>query len=342
MSHSYPRESAAVGQLDQQIIRSMQLSPRAPFSLIARVLEVSEQTVARRYRRLRAEGLIRIVAVVDPRLLGESSWMVRVRCRPDGVGTIADALARRDDVGWVSITGGGSEVLCAVRSRTREQRDVLLSRQLPRTSAVLGMDAVILLHIFAADQNHWSVFAGSLSAEQADQLRAPTGSGSGGGPAAVDLTKADEPMLTMLQRDGRATTAALAAAAGMTEARVARRLSSLLASGALYLDVDLAAGPLGYTAQASLWLTAAPAHLAAVGETLGGLPDVAFAAATSGRSNLYASVLCRDTDHLYRFATREIAAIEGVQTMEISPIQRVVKQAGALTDGYRLIPPNPR
>jgi DNA-binding Lrp family transcriptional regulator len=342
MAGSKSRESATIDRFDQQIIRSLQLAPRAPFSVISRVLGVSEQTVARRYRRLRADGLMRIVAVLDPRLLGESSWMVRVRCRPDGTGAIADALARRDDVSWVSIIGGGSEVLCAVSSRTREQRDVLLSRQLPRTSAVLGMDAAIRLHVFSADDNHWSVFADALSPAQTRQLIGSPGSVSGAAQAEVEFTNEDEPLLATLKRDGRASTAALAAAAGITEARVTRRLNTLLTSGALYLDVDLAAGPLGYSAQATLWLTAAPAHIAAVGETLGDLPDVAFAAAISGRSNLYAAVLCRDTDHLYRFVTEEVAAIEGVQTMEISPIQRVVKQAGALTDGYRLVPPSPR
>ena len=38
-------------QLDRQLVRALQLDPRAPFSLIAEVLGVSEQTVARRYRQ---------------------------------------------------------------------------------------------------------------------------------------------------------------------------------------------------------------------------------------------------------------------------------------------------
>ena len=40
-------------QIDRQLIRALQLNPRAPFSRIADVMGVSEQTVARRYRRLR-------------------------------------------------------------------------------------------------------------------------------------------------------------------------------------------------------------------------------------------------------------------------------------------------
>ena len=63
-------------QLDRQILRALQLNPRVPFSRIGAALDVSEQTVARRYRRLHRAGAMRVVAAVDPRALGESYWIV--------------------------------------------------------------------------------------------------------------------------------------------------------------------------------------------------------------------------------------------------------------------------
>ncbi|MEV5322939.1 MULTISPECIES: AsnC family protein [unclassified Nonomuraea] len=53
-------------ELDRRLIHALQLDARAPFSRIAEVLGVSDQTVARRYRRLRSAGLLRVVAVPPP------------------------------------------------------------------------------------------------------------------------------------------------------------------------------------------------------------------------------------------------------------------------------------
>jgi DNA-binding Lrp family transcriptional regulator len=82
-----------------------------------------------------------------------------------------------------------------------------------------------------------------------------------------------------------------------------------------------------------------PAHLQAAGLGLARCPEVAFAAAISGPRNLTASVTCRDLDHLYEFATRDVGSLPGVQELEISPVLRHVKQSGALTSGNRLVDP---
>ena len=161
--------------------------------------------------------------------------------------------------------------------------------------------------------------------------------GRGDGAEPFRLEPEDELLIGLLARSGRATYAELAAAAGISEGRAARRLATLLRSGVIYLDVDLSTIMLGYRAAANIWLTVTPAHLQEAGAALRDQPEVAFAAAISGPQNLTASVTCRDLDHLYRFATERIGALRGVQTLEISPVLRHVKQAGAITANGRLM-----
>jgi DNA-binding Lrp family transcriptional regulator len=164
-------ESITIDGTDRALIRALQLAPRGSFSRIGDVLGLSEQTVARRYRRLCREGVLRVVALVDPAALGESTWTIRVRCRPDGTAAIAGALARRDDVGWVALSAGGSEVTCAVRSRSREQRDELLLQRLPRTSPVLGISAAVMLHRFIGQgTDDWAAFRDALTPGQSRRL----------------------------------------------------------------------------------------------------------------------------------------------------------------------------
>jgi DNA-binding Lrp family transcriptional regulator len=330
-------ESSVLDQLDKQLVRSLQLDPRAPFSRIADALEISEQTVARRYRRLRREGLLRVTGAVDPRALGETDWMLRVRCRPDGSRSVAEALALREDVSWVSINAAGAEVQLALRSRTREDRDDLLVQRLPRSAPVLDVAASVILHRFigtsAAD---WQGLRDTLSTEQVVRLTAT--------PAVavasdIRLEPTDHVLLDLLAADGRTGYSVLARASGLSVGRVARRVAMLQASGVIYFDLDIALAAMGDPTTASLWLRVAPAHLEAVGRAIAEHEEVQFAAAVTGPHNFTAAVTCRDLDELYRYVTTKIAALEGIHDFELSPVLRRVKQAGALTAGDRLAQP---
>ncbi|MDX6390245.1 MAG: hypothetical protein QOJ73_1308 [Streptosporangiaceae bacterium] len=327
-------------RLDRQLIHALQADPRAPFSRIADVLDVSEQTVARRYRRLRGGGILRVVGAVDPQRIGLADWLVRVGCRPGGAGRLADALARRDDVSWVMLSSGGSEVACLIRSRSQQQRDDLMLQRLPATSQVLSMTAHAILHRFVAGgSDDWSGFGDPLTAAQSEAL-CPVPMPQPGEPAA--LQPDDEPILAALARDGRVSYAALAAETGWTEGRITRRVEALHGSGVLYFDVDLATQLMGFATAATLWLTVEPSRLAAVGDQLARHAEVPFAAAVSGSANLVASLLCRDSEALYQYVTTKIGAVAGVRQLEISPVLRRVKQAGTLMDGLRLASLPPR
>jgi DNA-binding Lrp family transcriptional regulator len=340
------RKSDTQDDLDKKIIRALQLDPRAGFSRVGEVIGVSEQTVARRYRRMHGDGLIRVIGMVDPRRIGQSEWMVRVGCRPGGVERLADALARRDDVNWVTLIAGGSEILCNIRSRTAEQREDLLLQRLPATSQVLSMMVHAMLHRYLGGAStEWAGYGATLAPDQIEALRPPPDGPPPAGPPAdgetVTLEPADGPLLDALAADGRCSYAALAAASGMTQGRVTRRLDALRRAGIIYFDIDLSSQLMGFAAAAYLWLTVEPACLAAAGEQVAAHQEVPFAAAITGPANLVAAVVCRDTEDLYRYLTTEVSAIPGVRQLEVSPILRRAKQAGSRMSGPRLAHPAP-
>ena len=125
-------------ELDRGLVHALQLDGRVPFARIAEVLEVSEHTVARRYRRLRTAGVLRVVGAVDGFRLGYASWTVRLRCTPDAAGAIAVALARRSDTFWVHVLSGGTEISCNLQAGSDAERDGFLLEKLPGTRRVLG------------------------------------------------------------------------------------------------------------------------------------------------------------------------------------------------------------
>jgi DNA-binding Lrp family transcriptional regulator len=337
-------DSVTLDDLDRQILHSLQLAPRAPFARMAAVLGVSEQTVARRYQRMRTHGLVRVLGRPDAtRTPGTSSWTLRIGCRPGTAHGLADALARRTDTSWVSIMAGGAELTCQISVADAGTGRESLLHHLPRASNVRTFTAHQMLHRFAGrGEADWVAVGRQLTPDQRDQLLAeavavPTAARPSSPDA--EIGPADRPLLAALAHDGRASYAALAAVTGWTQRQVAQRLTALVTSGALYLDVDAASSAIGFRAVASLWFTVAPADLEAVGSRLADHAELAFAAAVTGSANIMASAVCRDAQALYRYVTTKVAAIPQVRTLEIVPVLTRVKQAHFLVENGLLREP---
>jgi DNA-binding Lrp family transcriptional regulator len=97
---------------------------------------------------------------------------------------------------------------------------------------------------------------------------------------------------------------------------------------ALFFDVEIDAALLGYESEVMLWLTTRPAELAGVADELSRHPEVVFAAATSGQSNLAATVVCRDIDAFYDYLSERIGALPTLSHVETTPVLMSVKRAG--------------
>ena len=323
-------EALNIDHLDRQIIHALIIDGRVPFSRIAAVTGASEQTVARRYRRMHAAAVVRVVAVPDTHRIGESKWVVRLQCVPDAAAAVADALARRADTSWVQLTSGGTEICCMVQPLDGNSGHDLLLRQLPASRRIVAVSAHSLLHMFRGGASHWPGATEALTDEQAAMLAPAPPDGNGADKQVPGLEPDDRVLLAELARDGRASFAELAHATHWHESTVRRRVSELRAGGLLYLDVDVEESAFGIATRAHLWMSVAPARLAAVGEALAGHPEVPFVAATTGTSNLIASVLCRDDDALYRYLTERIASLDGVNAVELAPIIRTAKRAATV------------
>ncbi|PWI41540.1 Lrp/AsnC family transcriptional regulator [Streptomyces sp. ICBB 8177] len=315
-------KSHALDTLDLQLLQALQIDGRAPFSRIATVLGVSDQTVARRYRGLCGRGL-RVIGVGDEERLGQTRWYVRLRCTPDAAEPLADALARRPDTSWIGLTSGGTEVMCTMRARDRGERDELLFGKLQRTPRIVSLSAHSLLHTFYGGPLGWFSKSDALEPDQVEALAPPPVEPASG---AITLDPVDESLLEALGRDGRATLAELQAATHQSESAVKRRLEHLRRIGVLYIDVQADSALYGHEVRAVLWLTVAPSALASVGEALAGHREVAFASAVTGQANLVAVALFRDNGALYRYLSEKIGALSGVQQVETAPILRQVKQ----------------
>ncbi|MGK5683586.1 Lrp/AsnC family transcriptional regulator [Actinoplanes sp. URMC 104] len=316
-----------IDDLDRQVTHALRINGRAGYREIGAVLGVSDQTVARRYRRLRAGAGLRVVGLPNPIELGYETWVLRVRAAPDAALQIAGALARRPDTGWVSVTSGGTEIACNVRVPASADRDALLLQKLPRTPRLTEVSAHCVIHHYVG---------GAVGPDRRDdaltpgQIAALTPRRPEGARSTAHLTAADAPLLEALAHDGRLSLIDLAAATGWPESTVRRRLQELFDAGSLYTDVEIEPPVYGFRAVVLLWLSVAPSRVATVGAALAEHEEVVFAAATTGPTNVQVTAVCPDMPAFYRFVTERLGSLEGVQSVESAPVLRTVKQLGSV------------
>nr|WSY50332.1 Lrp/AsnC family transcriptional regulator [Streptomyces sp. NBC_00886] len=315
-------ESDTFDRLDLHLLTALEVNGRASFSRLGTVLGASDQTIARRFRRLTAEAGLRVVAIRDAERLGQDEWMLRLRCAPDNALKIADALAKRPDTAWIGLASGGTEIICATRPRSPGDYDDLLLGKLPRTPSVMEIRAHQILHRFYGGPTGWVRRFSVLTDDQIAALLPEPAPAPG--PARIEPE--DEPLVAALERDGRATYPELQRATGRSESAVKRRLATLLDSGAVYIDAEFDTEVFGYTSAAVLWITATPAALHSVGEALATHDEIAYASATAGTSNVVATAVVKNTAGLYDYLSGPLGHLDGVRHVEASPFLRRVKQ----------------
>ena len=339
-------KTSQLDEVDRQLLHALMVAPRASFRQLAVVLGVSDQTVARRYRRLAETAGLRVYGLVNGQRAGWVDWLVRLQVTPGSAQRMADTLANRPDTRWVRIYSGGTEIVTSLQARTPEQRNTLFLQGLPGSRHVTAVTAQSILNVFTPVA--YAGYAGALSAAQLSALQEdnpmPTGGEERGGVTEVGpapgigglwaptgpmvVRPEDDPLLAELYRDGRASVADLAAATHWHESTVRRRIDELREAGLLYFDVDVDDALLGVRASVMLWLKVEPASLDAAGRAIAAHPEIPFAAATTGTTNLAVSAVFRDTRQLYVYLTTSLADLPGLQSVEVAPIIATLKRVG--------------
>lgn len=343
-------ETDRLDEVDRQLVHALVIAPRAPFTLFADVIGVSDRTIARRYRKLVSTFGLRVTGVLNSERLGWTDWVLRLQVTPGHADGIAQALARRPDTRWITLASGGTEITCVLQVRTAEQRDDLFLRGLPGSRRVTQITAQSLLRQYSPLE--WAGLTSTLRPGQVTALRASVGHPENvpHHPLPVQDIEEDEPvslhpddhlLLAELASDGRASHAVLATALHWHESTVRRRIEELQQQQVLYFDVDVSEDFLNTREAALLWLAVEPAHLDETGRAIARHPEVPFAAATTGHTNLVVSARFRGTRHMYQYITARLTGLSGIRSVETSPIIGRFKAAAPAPPGSAAERPRP-
>ena len=115
-------------EISKRIIEQLQQDGRRSYAAIGKAVGLSEAAVRQRVQRLIDNGVMQIVAVTDPMMLGfHRQTMIGIKCEGD-LERVADHLAGMDEIDYVVITSGSFDLLVEVVCEDDDQLLEILSR----------------------------------------------------------------------------------------------------------------------------------------------------------------------------------------------------------------------
>ncbi|WP_028920934.1 Lrp/AsnC family transcriptional regulator [Pseudonocardia acaciae] len=312
--------------LDARIAVALLVNGRGSWRELAREVGTSESTVARRVKALQDARLIQTTVLADPIRCGLGYPVVlQVACQPGAVGTVAAALATRQDVRAEMIVTGTFDLVVEVVVPSSASLADLLTDGAEGIAGVPGIARITTVSILRTFKTTAQWGQDQFAERGGDTVRDPIDPDRENEP--IGLDDVDLALLERLGEDGRRSYAQLALALGMSESAARRRVERMVASGCLAPVTLVDPGLLGFGIETFMWLSVDLARIGEVARALAGRPEVRFLAASSGSADLILEATLRSQDDLYRFRADVLGRIEGIRSAEASLELKTLKRA---------------
>ncbi|WP_328941915.1 Lrp/AsnC family transcriptional regulator [Streptomyces sp. NBC_00250] len=274
---------AGFSELDLALIDALQAAPRAPWTRIGQALGVNATTAARRFERLRAEGLAWVTAY-DAAKTATVAY-VEVRCRPRAFDRVSAAVTALPWVFSVDETAGDFDLFLSVAAPDLPSLGRAVHRGIGGLRGVRSTRTRLGITLYGEGRD-WRMRAMN-PAERAGLGGAPTGR-----PRTYSThlherpSPQDQALLTALGADGRLGYGELGVLTGMSEHTARRRLQRMIRDGDITLRCDLA-HPMAGLSTMVVYRTSVPhALLEQTGNALARLEQVRMCVSVSGPYNL--------------------------------------------------------
>jgi Lrp/AsnC family transcriptional regulator for asnA, asnC and gidA len=133
--------------IDKAIIRELQLDGRMAYAQLAPRVGLSQAAVRQRVQRLCEQGVMQVVAVTNPLMLGfELQALIGIHADGD-LRPIAAALAEIPEVDYVVITAGRFDLLVEVVCRDNEELLALVNDVIRAIPGVRRTETSTYLHL---------------------------------------------------------------------------------------------------------------------------------------------------------------------------------------------------
>jgi DNA-binding Lrp family transcriptional regulator len=263
-----------------------------------------------------------IVGAIDPQRCGLGHpALVQMQTEPGSTWRVAQTVATRADVRYLTIVSGRTDIVCELIVRDRTHLAAILLHEMAAIDGILSTQTAPVLRTYKS-RDEWSrVF---LPAQALDETSNSPGDASLSPPKMDDL---DMSMIMALGQDGRRSHVELASDLGISETAVARRFKMLLAGRQLAIATLVDPLTLGFEIETLLFLRVDLSTTETVANFLASRPEIRYVAATAGHSGITCEAVFKDDGALYDFVMSVLGSLKGVRDLEIAVELQTVKRA---------------
>ena len=140
--------SSKVDKVDLHIIQILNTDGRTPFSQIAQKLGVSTGMIRQRYHRLVKEGVLQVVAVTNPLLMGFTTMaQIGVKVDVGRLEEIAEQIAKFDEVIYLVLITGSYDLHIEIVCRDKTHLLDFLTKKLHSVEGIKDSETFICMRI---------------------------------------------------------------------------------------------------------------------------------------------------------------------------------------------------
>jgi Lrp/AsnC family transcriptional regulator, regulator for asnA, asnC and gidA len=137
----------ALDRVDKQIVEALQQDGRCPFTQLARDLGISETAVRARVRKLTDSGVMQVVAVTNPLMLGFGVMCIVGVQTDSSLEAVAEEVAGWDECSYLVIAAGSFDLLVEIVC-TDNQHLLEVVRRLREIDGVRSTETFMYLDLY--------------------------------------------------------------------------------------------------------------------------------------------------------------------------------------------------
>ena len=140
-------EPPVLDQINKDIVEQLQQDGRRSYATLAKAVGLSEPAVRQRVQKLLDNGVMQIVAVTDPLMLGFARQaMIGIRAEGD-LDPVAEALAAMPEVDYVVMTAGSFDLMVEIVCEDDDHLLEVINRRIRAIPGVRSTESFVYLKL---------------------------------------------------------------------------------------------------------------------------------------------------------------------------------------------------
>jgi Lrp/AsnC family transcriptional regulator, regulator for asnA, asnC and gidA len=297
-------------ELDQKLLNELQTRGFQKSENLAEDFDIGGRTIRRRIGNMKSKGIIKVIAVPNPVLLGYKAWAkIGIKVSPSEASRAARALVEHPSIYFVASSFGKFDFLIGVHLDTIENLTEFINSELTAIPGIQSTETMILISPRKYYNFSWPEPAAVAEkrCEHCNSVLPPHG-----------IDDIDRQIVGILTLDGLTPPAipTLKKKLKMAEGTIRKRVKEMLEHEVFKIEVAPNPAVLEYEVWATIGIVVTRRSAHELIDIIVKNPDVYLASTSLGRFNIVISARFHNIDLFTKFVNEELIQVPGISYVE--------------------------